>query len=185
MGFIPERDGDGVAFNRIKITHSGWHFQLYGMEFETAKKDSEVNTDVDGTDLGHLSLKFYDSNDQELTAQIDITASCVKTVADWEPTWDYEIIGGTFRQISVPASDVIFNCVAVPDLTAEQGGSVPFANNVNLRFVGTEDHIRADGRSPKQLAYDAVYHTNKLRFIIRHTTGLQHKIQLQMEVYRA
>ena len=184
MVYIPERDTDGVAFNRIKITNSGWHYQLYGMEFETSKLNSEVNTDVNNNALGHLTLKFYDSNDTELTTQNNITANCVKTVADWEPTWDYEIIGGTFRQLALPASAIYFNCVGIPDIPSESGGSVPFANNINLQFLGLEDNIKADGRTPKKLVYDAVNHTNKLRFILYHATGLQHKLQLQMELFR-
>lgn len=186
-GFATPIDSDGVALARTKMTQSGWHYQMYGFEFQTATLNSVVNNDVDGSNLGHVSIKFYNNSDVELTAgtQLELDLDCVKTVIDFEPPWDYEIIGGQFRQLALPGSDLRMHVVAVPDLTLEQGGSVPFVNNVNLKFVGTEDMIQTDGRTSKKLTYDAVYHTNKIRFIFEHGLLLNHKIHLMIELFRA
>lgn len=178
-------DTDGIALSRTKMTQTGWHYQLYGIEFETAKLDSLVNLDVDGSALGHATIKFYNSSNVELTTQLAIDLGCVKTVIDWEPPWDYEIIGGQFRQLSVPGTDAIMHVIAVPDIPAGSGGSVPFVNNVNLRYLSNSDNIKTDGRTSKKLVYNASLHTNKLRIIIEHSILMTHKMHLMFEIFRA
>lgn len=184
-GGLSPKDSDGSPIARTKMTKSGWHYQLYGLEMQTAKLNSLVDKDVDGSSLSNSTIKFYDNNDTELTTQAELDSSCVKTVIDWEPPWDYEIIGGTFRQLNVPASDTVMHVIAVPDIPAGSGGSIPFVNNINLRFVGTEDRIEANGRTSKHLTYSASLHTNKLRIIVEHNVSVQHRMQIQFEIFRA
>jgi hypothetical protein len=141
--------------------------------------------DANGDPLNHATIKFYDDQGTELTTQVDIDANCVKTVLDWEPPWDYEIIGGQFRQQALPPGNIYLGVIAVPDVPAAGGGSIEFVNGVNLKSVGLEDSVRSDGRTSKKLAYDATYHTNKLRFILRHDAGVQHTMDIMMEIFRA
>ena len=75
---ILKADSDNVALSRTKVTASGWHFQMYGLEFETSKLSSVIDLDVYGNVFGNASIKFYDDNDTELTTQVGITASCEK-----------------------------------------------------------------------------------------------------------
>ncbi len=186
MTHIPERDSDGVILSRIKITKLGWHYQVHGLEFTVSKLNSIFNKDTSGTDLGFTGIKYYNSSDTELVAgtQAELDANCVKTVLDWEPTFDFEIIGGTLEQATIPATDTRLWIVAIPDLTVAQGGSVPFTQGgVNLRYTGNSLDI--DGKTAKLMTYDATYHTNKFRMIIKHTVGVQHSIHMLFKIYRA
>lgn len=178
-------DTDGAPLSRNKITKSGWHFQLHGVEFHTSKLSSVFNEDVDGNDLGFTTIKYYDNTDTELVAgtQTELDNNCVKTVVDWEPTQDIDVIGGILEQASTPSSDVRLWVVAVPDLTVAQGGSVPFTQGgINLRYVN--NNIDLDGKTAKTLSYNATYHTNKFRIIVKHNAGYQCPIHMLFKIFR-
>lgn len=180
-------DTDGTPLARIKITTSGWHYQMYGIEFETGTLNSIVDLNADGTAGNACSIKYFKSNGDELTSgtQLELDLYCVKTVVYFEPLWDYEIIGGQFRQLSIPQQDIRLNVIAVPDVPTQYGGSVPFVNNINLRYIGNSDRIQTDGRTSKRLLYDATNHTNKLAFIVNHGIFFNHKMQLMLEIFRS
>lgn len=178
-------DIDNVPYSRGKVTKTGWHNQVHAVEFETSKLSSLYNKDESGTDLGFATIKYYNSSDVELTAgtQSELDSNCVKTVVDWEPDHDFEIVGGALEQVSAPASDVRLYVVAVPDLTVAQGGSVPFVQGgLNLRHLSKELDI--DGKAPKLMAYDATYHTNKFRIIAKHNTGFNCPILVLFKIFR-
>ena len=185
--FVPQdvtRDSDGSEIIRTKITTSGWSYQLHGVEFETSKLDSIYSKKEDESDYGYTSIKFYDSEGVELTTQASCDLFCVKTVIDWEPNHDYEAIGGMLKLDSVPLSDLRFWVVGVPDVPAIYGGSKVFVSNVNLKYIGIEEGVRADGRAPKYLIYDPVYHTNKLRLVFTHPAGFRHKLHMIFEIFK-
>lgn len=179
------KDSDGVALSRSKITRSGWHFQLHGVEFSTSKLASVYNKDVAGTDLGFTSIKFYNSSDVELTAgtQAELDSNCVKTVMDIEIDQDIEVIGGMIEQTTAPTNDVRLWVIAIPDLTVAQGGSVPFtAGGINLKHLSGA--LDLDGKTPKLLPYNATYHTNKFRIIAKHDTGDICPIHMLFKLFR-
>lgn len=185
MTYIPERDTEGAALSRVKITKTGWHFQLHGIEFITSKLNSLFNEDVDGNDLGFTSIKYYDNTDTELVAgtQLELDNNCVKTVVDWEVSQDIEVIGGLLEQSTTPSTDVRMWVIAIPDLTVEQGGSIPFAQGgINLRYMANA--IDIDGKTPKLLPYDATYHTNKFRMIVKHDVGIQCPVHMLFKLFR-
>lgn len=177
------KDSDGSLMQRTKITTTGWHYQLHGIEFSTSQLDSVVSNKSDGTSFGFSTIKCYDVDGIELTTQETCNTSAVHTVIDWEPTHDYEIIGGILKQKTIPASDVRLWVVGVPDIPAIYGGSKPFVTNINLSYIGLEDGVRVDGRSPKYMAYSASYHTNKLRLIFKHVAGLEHPMHMIFEMF--
>ena len=179
------RDSDGALLSRSKVTQTGWHYQLHGVEFESSNLDSEYSKDVSGTDFGFCELKFYDDEEAELTIQDDIDTDCVKTVLSWEPTHDIELIGGLFKQSEIPTTNIRMWCVGVPDVPTQYGGSKPFVANVNLKFLGTEEGIRIDGRATKLLPYDATNHTNKMQFTFTHGAGVKHKMHIIFELFKA
>lgn len=178
-------DSDGSPLQRVKITTTGWSYQLHGVEFKTSQLDSIVSKKSNGVDFGFSTIKCYDSDNIELTTQGECDTVSVKTVLDWEPTHDYEIVGGMLKQQSIPGSNVRLWVVGAPDVSEGYGGGKCFVTNVNLSFIGIEEGVRVDGRAPKYLSYDATYHTNKLRLIFTHNAGLKHPMHMIFEIFKA
>lgn len=186
------RDSDGSPLSRTKITTTGWHYQLHGVEFETSKLDSIYSKKVDGTDYGYSSIKFYkslDGVDTQITGedlnQEYLDTNCIKTILDWEPTHDLEIIGGMLKMNSSPSENLRMWTIGVPDIPEVYGGSKPFATNINLKYIGIEEGVKVDGRAPKYLTYSATYHTTKLRLIFRHSAGFKHDLHMIFELFKA
>jgi hypothetical protein len=178
------KDSDGSPLQRVKITTAGWHYQLHGIEFSTSLL-TPYSKKEDGSDYGYTTVKCYDADGNQLTDQAACDANAVKTVIDWEPTHDLEIIGGMVKQVDAPAEDVRVWVIGVPDVPVEYGGSKPFAVNVNMKFMGKEEGVKVDGRAPKFLSYNAVIHTSKLRLIFKHPAGLKHQMHMIFELFKA
>lgn len=185
------KDSDGSPLSRTKVTQSGWHYRLHGVEFETSKLSSICEAKADNTNFGYSTIKFFklvSGVETEITGddlnQTYLDANCVKTQLDWEPTHDYELIGGMLHQTEVPSSNVRLWIVGVPDVPAAYGGSKEFVTGINLKFFSDQGVI-LDGRAPKWLTYSATVHTNKMRFIIRHDAGVKHQLHICMEVFKA
>ncbi len=189
---LDPRDSDGSTLNRTKITTTGWHYQAHGLEFETSKLSSLYSKKADNTEYNFSTIKFYkdvSGTEVEITGddlnQTFLDTNCIKTVVDWEPTHDIELIGGSLKQKSLPTQDVHMWIVGVPDVSEAYGGSKPFVTNVDLAYIGLEDGINVDGRVPKYMAYSATYHTTKLRLIFRHLAGFKHKLHFVFELFKA
>lgn len=178
-------DGDGYMLQRPKMAPKGWTFQARAIEFETAKLGSIYNKKHDGSNWNDATLKFYDDEDNELTTQGDILASGVKTVLDWEPLYDYEVVGGFLSRITTISQDVRCHIIAIPDLTEGQGGSKLMVSGINLQYIDDGDRLTVDGRTSKRLNYNATYHTNKLRIQLDHPAGSQNKLMVVFEHYKA
>jgi hypothetical protein len=178
-----QSDTDGAYLQRLKVTQTGWSYQLHGIEFETCNLTSIYSKKADGTDFGFASIKVYDVNEAEMTTQVNADINGVETVIDWEPDHPYEIIGGALKQVAIPAQDVRVWIVGVPDVPAIYGGSKEFVTSINLRHVGLEEGVRADGRAAKRLDPGAPG-LNKMRVILRHPAGYKHKSMLIMEIFK-
>ena len=179
-------DSNGIPLQRAKITRTGWHYQAHSIEITTSKLSGFYNSNESGTDLGYTSVKYYNGT-TELTAntQAELDSSCNKTVIFWEPSHDVEVLGGVIFQASTPANDTRLWITAVPDLPANLGGSVPFAQGgLNLKYMGTGQVFDIDGRTPKLLPYNATYHTNKFKLTLTHNTGTQHSLMFVAKVFR-
>lgn len=178
-------DSDGIPLSRTKITESGWHYQVHGLEFTTSKLASEYNKKEDKTDLGYLSVSFFDDQDAELTTQGDLDTSCVKTVCCWEPTETFGIIGGTFHQATAPTSDVRMWVTLAPDIPVVAGGSVPFATGgINLKHLGDNVIFPIDGKAAKQVPYIPATGSSKFCIIVRHDAGYQCPLHLIFDIFR-
>lgn len=178
------RDSDGSPLQRVKITTSGWHYQLHGLEFSTSSLTIESKKE-DGTNFGFTTIKCYDTENNLLTTQEQCDASAVKTIIDWEPNHDLEVIGGMVKQAVAPTEDIRIWVVGVPDVPVQYGGSKLFAANINLKYMGQEEGVRVDGRAPKYLVYNSVYHSNKLRLILKHPAGHKHPLHMIFEIFKA
>lgn len=175
-------DSDGTSLSRIKAATAGWTYQSRNIEVVTSKLTSVFNNDHTGLGWGDAVVKFYDMNDVELTTQNDLDTSCVKTVLDWEPLYDMELIGGSATIAAAPADDVRIWCVGVPDLVPAVGGTKIMVSGINFKFNRT---VNLDGRVAKKMLYSATYHTNKMRTILTHPAGEQHAMSIVWEHYKS
>lgn len=181
---LEPKDLDSSILVRTKAAPQGWTFQARSVEFETSQLSSMYSKKNTLDDYGDCTIKFYDSNGTELTTQGTCDSSCVKTVLDFEPVYDFEIIGGLSKIAATPTNDVRLWVVGVPDVSVESGGSKEMISGINLKFITANDRLIVDGRTSKRMAYNATYHTNKLRIIVRHTAGEKHKIMMVFEYYK-
>lgn len=176
-------DSDNTALYRLKMSPEGWHYQAHGITFTTATLNSLLNNDETGTDIGDASLTFLDASQIALTTQATIDTSCVATCLDFEPAYDYSIVGGQMFAPSGLTIDLRVHVIAVPDLPSAYGGSKIMVENVNLKnFAGSS--LIIDGRTAKRLNYDATLHTNKMRVIINHAILDKKEIHIVWELYK-
>ena len=180
------KDAEQAPLMRTKVTFSGWQFRVHGIEFKTCKPGSIVEEDENGTPFNFSTIKFYNAEGTELTEEAAIQnaeTGAVKTVLDWEPTHDIELIGGRGKQLVKPSAPVRVFVKAVPHVPAPQGSKL-FLSCINLQYLGVDSAVVSDGRVPKLLTYNAIYHTNLLRFTIKHPPGLQHDLAFWMEFFK-
>ena len=184
-------DGDGSPLSRVKLAPAGWTFQDHSFEFTTAKLNSVYNKKADGTDWNFCVLKFYElvNNVETLITgdnasdQSYITANCIKTIIDWEPTHDYDIIQGRINLAQDVNADIRVWGIAVPDVPALYGGSKELiTGGMNMKY---HKAYTFDGRVVKHMVYSPVYHSNKIRIIIRHDVGYQAIIEGCVDFYKA
>jgi hypothetical protein len=179
------KDTDGAKILRPKAAQAGWTYHLTAPEFTTSTLGSIFHEDVAGNVLSETSIKFYNSGNTELTTQGSCDTDCVKTVFSFEPTWNYEIIGGTLKTINDISSNMRVWVVAVPDIPAASGGSKVMVQGVNLKFIDPNNGIEADGKVSKFMTYSATYHTNKIQVTIKHPAGHKEEIMMAFELFRA
>ena len=176
------KDSDGSILSRIKITKSGWTYQSLNFEIQTATNSNGVYCkDEDGNSLSYFTYIMKDSNGATTTTNAD----AVKTIVDLELPYDFELIKGAVRQKERPATDIYYHCIIVPDISYANGGSRALVRCVDLSFISPDERIELDGKSPKLLTYNTTYHTNKIRFVINHNQGVQHKFLQSLDYYRA
>jgi len=186
-----QRDSDGAVLSRAKITTTGWHYQIQGVEFETSKLDSLHSKKADNSDYGFTVMKFHElisGVETEITGnnlnQQYLDANCIKTLMDWETNYDIEILGGMLKQATATTEDIRLWVIGVPDVPEAYGGSKSFVTNVNLKYLdGTG--VKVDGKTAKYLTYSAQNHTSKIRLIFRHPVGCNHKLLMIFELFKA
>ena len=176
---------DGEApLSRLKMAPKGWSYQARGVEFTTSLLNSEYSKKADGSDWGDITLKFYDSNDVELTTQPDIDANCVKTIMRWSPGYTYEIIGGTAMPISAITTNARVWCVGAPGMA---GGDLEMISGINFKNRSASTELKVDGKTGKRMTYlGAPYEAaNAIEKIVRHDAGAKHDFQIIFNYYRA
>lgn len=186
MSDANQKDSENAGIVRLKMAPTGWTYKLRGIEMETSKVGGVESKDLDGTDRTDLTSYHYNANGDLLspTNPTAIDDTCVKTVLDWEPPHDYELIGGTVKILVSSTLDVHFWVVAVPDVPYAYGGSRVMVDGVNFKYVDSADKVQADGRVSKRLIYSSIYHSNKLRFVFKHEPGANHKFMIMLEFFK-
>lgn len=179
---IPEVDQDSAQVVRLKFSPTGWTFQNDALEFETCVLNSIYHKDHLGADKGFATIKLFKSDGTEITDQLTADTQCVETRVDWEPDYDYEIIGGSLSLSSQPITDYRVWVIGVPDLTEAQGGSKQFISGINMKFKSSSE-LEINGRSAKRLIYNPTYHTNKMRLKILSGAGSKIKGMLGFQYF--
>lgn len=181
-GVLDARASDGRLTVRDSTANRTTNFKLRVFSFKTAKTGSVHNVNpVTDADYGDATLSLFDENGQPCA-----DADAVKSIIDWEPHYNYEIIGG---YMDVPASfkdgasDAWFlSVIGVPDYPPEMFGSVDYISEVNLEAVSTQK-IVSDGRAVSYMPYNygGAPHTNRLRFVVKHPKGAAQRFQVYIE----
>ena len=183
-----QNDSDGAQIVRPKAAKKGWSFWAVPIELTTSTLGGTTYLkDSNNNDIPGVTCKIYNDNNEEITTAGLLNANlntCVKTVLDFEPTFDYEMIGGALRINSNPAQDVRLWIVGAPDIPAQYGGSKEFASGINLKFLAPDSSFEIDGRVSKYVAYNEQLHTGKLRVILKHPAGLNLNVQVIIHMYR-
>jgi len=177
-----------TADNRITVRQTivnlAAAFRPRAICFYTADPSKLHNNDPTGTPYEDSTCKCYAANGDEIT-QAPYTAA-VKTVIDFEPPHYYEMIGGGIdipTEITGGTTNEWYGaCIGLPDIPAPNG-CIDLKNEVNLEAL-RDGRLRLDGRGVLGLNYDAVYHTNKIRFIFKHPAGVSYRFQLYFEIFR-
>lgn len=184
---LSDRDGSGRAVIRTAATKKGWHYQAHTISFEIGNKTSLYNKDCNGIDIGFSSIYFYDSQGTDITnnTQADIDANAVKTVLKWSPTYDFEVISGSIRQISKKASDIYMY------VHAQISTGYPAPNDwlrvafteggINLNYIGADEEIKTDGRAPKLFKGS---NGDYFEIIVNHSIGEKHKLAITFELFK-
>lgn len=186
MAIIPERDDDGnIIQPKDQFNKPGWSYQSHGIEFETSVLNSIYEKDDKDNAMGFATLKTYNdlAMTQESTDQADADLNAVKTVINWEPTFDYELLKGEMFTDLMPVADLRVFTIGVPDIPPPLGSKY-FICGMNLKYIKSQ-HILIDGERTKLLEYNAIYHTNKLRIVLNHNAGFKHKLHVLFSIFRA
>lgn len=193
MLFFVDSDGSNVV--QPKTTRAGWRYEPRNINIKTGTLNSLHNTDPDDNDIGDAVERFFDATGTELTqggAETDaafqgrLTANCVVTAIDFQPTFDIDLIGGDFSIADTPTAPVYMHALLAPDIPVGMGGSVPFANGgFDLASLRTGIVRIFDGRGVKSIPYDPVYNSNKLRVTMRHSLGEVVRVQITVDLFKA
>lgn len=182
---IQPKTKDGRQTVRDSCANRTTNFNLRAITFYTARSGSVHNINpVTDADWGDATMRLYDASGS-LVTDPTLSGSVVKTVIDWMPHYNYEIVGG-FMDIPTSIKDGAtdqwyLSGIGVPDLPAQMYGSVPYISEINLEAI-TAQRVTSDGRAISYLPYNyAGYPTNKLRFIVKHPAGAQSRFQLYLE----
>ncbi len=180
-------DTDGAAIVRNKAAKRGWTFCSMPFEFETARlNDTLYSKDSAGADRSFITLKAYDGGGSEVTTPgiLDANyATIVKTVIDFEPPYDYEIIGGDLRTLTTITSDMRLWLIAAPDVPAPTG-SKEMGGGINLRYLSPGNVWSVDGRVTKYATYNATFHTSKIRLIFKYPAGTNENLAVTIQLYK-
>lgn len=186
---VTPKDSDGSPLQRIKVTKTGWHYQLHGIEFETSVLNSLESNKSDNSPWNLCTMKFYElvnNIETEITGQnltqTYLDSNCIKTVIDWEANFDIDIVGGWLKQKTSPTDYLNLWIVVAPDIPFQYGGSKEFISNLNLELM--DKGVNIDGKTPKYISYDPVNHSGKFRLILRHSPGFKHGLHMIFELYK-
>ena len=173
------RDQEGSPLVRVKSSELTGTYHGKFISFQTSTLGSVSNEDVDYQDIGDVTIKFYNNLNVELFSAANIASSCVKTVVDFQPDHDIELICSGLHIRQKPESDTNLWIEIAPDIPEKK---ITLMSNVNLSYL-TSYELRADKKSSHRI-HHAGDSSNILRTTITHAPGYQEDFGLFMEMYR-
>lgn len=186
---VSSLDSDGAQVTRNKAAKKGWTYCVDPIEFETSRRSNLMySKDVNGNNRNGISLRLYDINSNEIVVDGEANANwanAVKTVIDFEPTYDYEIIGGFVGTLNDITQDIRLYIIGAPDIPAQSGGSKEMIGGLNLNFMKPENAFFVDGRVTKFMQYNGNDHRGKMRFILKYPAGVNERVVINVEYYKA
>jgi hypothetical protein len=211
---LTDFDDTGRPIVKSATTDSGWAYLAHGIEMTTSKDNSAISKDYKGNDRGDLTIRFYDSNGDEITdagsysdKQDHIDNECVETRVTFKFGKDIDIISGMMEQLKSPKDGNgnlvdfrlwvligIFDNDGIPfdpdgPGTAWEDQVTEFVAGINLKYLADVQLLKTDGRSGKKLLKTVnaqiPYEQNQIQFIMKHPTGFQHDLMAILEYYRA
>lgn len=191
-------DSDQSQVTKPKTTKTGWHFEPRCISWVTGSYNSLHNVKHTGADHGDATLKFWDTNRNEILRssyasdglyQAALTLNCRFTVMDWWPQVDIDIIGGVLFVKNVVAASAYGYIIGAPAIPAFLGGNVAFnTGGFDFSFfyqLGGAGQFKNDGRGVKTLVYDPIYRSNEMRFLLEHPAGYNAGIMIMYEEFKA
>ena len=184
---IEPKTADGRIDVHHTIVNRLQNLNLRVFSFKTSYSGSLHNVNpVTEDSYNDIEYMLYDSSGSLITDPT-LSGSAVKTVIDFEPHYDYEIVGGFTdlpETLHMGSTDQWFiGGVGVPDLPPEMYGSIAYISEVNIEAVQTS-RVESDGRATSYLPYKLYgYPTNKIRFYIKHPPGAQERFQIYLELF--
>jgi hypothetical protein len=139
---------------------------------------------VADADYGDATLALYKKEAGIWVAATDVDAT--KTVLDWEPHYNYEIIAGSMDLpgdlIGGVTDEWYLAVIGVPDYPPQYYGQVSYISEVNLEAVQAS-RIVSNGHATSYMPYQlgGAPGTNKLRFVFKHPAGGQKRFQILIE----
>lgn len=180
---VEPRTADGRISVRVSAANRTRNFSLKVFCFEPGDASTLKDLAMDFTEASEVTMTCYDTNGEVTTDPLE----AVTSVLDYEPAHAYEVIGGW---IDVPPAiiggvtgDWWIAATGVPDVPAILGGSIPFVTPTNLELTYTAKVV-SDGRAVQYLSPHPTYHTNKLRWTLKHPTGHHALFQIYVETFR-
>jgi hypothetical protein len=181
---LNQYDVDKALVVRAKAAKSGWTYGALAFEFKTSSRtENLVALNYDGSTKPWITIHLFDAQGLEITDPAKYMMA-IRTQVDFEPPYDYELIGGEMRINPQLTSNVRFFIVAVPDVPYAYGGSRVMAEGLNIKYLAPGNMFSVDGRVSKLLSYSATNHTNKLRFLFWHDMGVTEDLMITVEHYR-
>jgi hypothetical protein len=173
-------DEDSVPMSRLKLAPLGWHFQTHFFHLTTGTGAIYSQT-KDLANIDFITVTRYDNLDQVTV----VDADTVKTVFEFEPTHDINILGACAYQKTIPASDLYLWVQAAPHIPAALGGEIDFSiGGMNLSMMNQGKFLHTDGKVSKKVKYDDVNHSGKFEFTFRHDAAVYHRIMIGLDFYK-
>ena len=167
---------------RLSTCRFGRKLSSRYISFTTATPNGYNNNNYLGVDFGDVIYTMADVNQNVVT---DYTL-CTQTWIDWEPTYCYEIAGGSIFVPTLPADLDLWALyvIAAPDYPESYGGSLAFISNPHLKWVQNQYIIEDESLNPCNVDYVPGYHFTKVRWIIKHPIGAQVEFQINMRIFK-
>lgn len=177
----PQSDGTGRTVVKTAASMKGTTYLSDMATIVTGLSATSLKWDETA---GNYTAKFYNASNVEVTAN---DATCVKTIVNYAPPEQYEIIGGNVHVRALATQSCVMWVIGG---ATDLAGVSPTAVKEMVRHLDLECvqiGVDTDGRASKFMALSTAgvpVPTNKLRFIIRHAAGYQYKFSVSVEIFR-